>query len=347
MRSLILNLLLATTAGAVGPGQHAFDRFGGLQDDLPPAVIQRHRSPDLLNVEPGHGLVSIGAREGFSKFADLQVSTGPVLGSARFTNQSGDLLDVVCHDKYCASSANGSSFVNFLSTASSDIRRWVFTTVDGFLFGANDQRDAIFKYDGTDLFHSTNIPAGTVLALTPFRMVVANLSGAPSEVRYSRLSDPSNFTQGTEPDDGWTDILQAPGDRVTAIVYHKGLLYIFKNISLTTCLIADQFTTQCELLSDKVGAADAVSVISTPYGLYWKSENRSYWRLADDGNVRPISRHIEEFVKSQLEGAARSHTETTEADFQSGSSEPVDSWDPDTIPGSSSPPKVVVNISIP
>src|SRR3990167_7663237 len=158
------------------------NQWCGINDSESSAVIATCEAQDALNVESSLLGNSLKKRDGFTRDASLSVATSPVNGSFYFTIDNGDNLTVVCHNRQCAKSTNGAAFSVFLTTAGSQTNlptRWSFVTIDGDLFGANEKRDAVFKYDGTTFVSPGEIPAGSILELTEDRLVVADTSANP------------------------------------------------------------------------------------------------------------------------------------------------------------------------
>lgn len=337
-----LLLLASVVLGQPGPGSFVLDRFGGLNDSDSPAVIPQHQAQDALNVEGNLQGTAIIKRSGFSEVQDLTYTTSAVDGSFFFRADNGDELTVVCHDRVCAKSTNGGAFANFLTTASASATRWSFVTVDGDLYGANDQRDAVLKYDGTSLTHPSEIPAGSLLELTEDRLVVADTSANPGRLAYSKSADFSEFTTGVNPADPWTDDMGAPGDKITGLKYYSGVLHVFKALSITLCVPDDQYTTDCELLTDQLGTTDPTSIVATPDGLYFRGSDKNFWRISG-GQLEKASEAIPTLVQSASSGKNQSNSQTTQTDWDAGTETPAATvWDTSTSPGSIFPSSVTL-----
>lgn len=332
----LLAALLSTAQAQ--QAQVVLDRFGGLNDVDAPATIGQSEAQDALNVESNLEGTAILKRRGFTREAALTVSTGPVNGSHTMTCDNGDQLTIVCHDRYCSKSTNGGAFSNWLSTAGAKgatavPTRWSFVDVDGDLYGANDSRDPVLKYDCTTLSYPINYPAGSLLALTEDRLVIADTSANPNRINYSKSGDFATFTTGSNSVDAFTDDLGAPGDKVTALKYDRGRLYPFKRTSITTCQVGDQYTQRCFPVSSNIGTQDPQSIVSAPDGLYFRSQDRTYWRLSE-GGLELLSQKIGNYVKNQAAGVSRSNTQTTQSDWEAGSQSPASSYNTATRAGS-------------
>lgn len=331
---LLFPLLIAQVSAQTGSFQSAC--FKGLNDVDSPATLNPCNSPDLLNTESNYQGTAIMKRKGFQKVADLIVTTSAVNGSHSFIDGSGNRLDVVCNDRYCAKSVNRNAFQAFLTTAAANVTRWSFVDVGSVLYGANNRRDPIFKNDGTNLSYPATMPAGSILELTENRLVVADVSGFPNRVYYSSAGSYENFTPGINETDPWFDEIGAPGDRIRGLKYINGNLFIFKSNSITMCDVQNQYNTNCSILSPDLGTTDPGSIVTAGDVLYFRSQDKNYWELGPSG-LRQISRTIQNLVKSQsggLGGGENSNTQTSQTDWAGGAQFPNNSWDYTAINGS-------------
>lgn len=338
--SLYPGLVLALFLCVFGPipthaqqGGFVTDKFCGMNDTDSPATLADCEAQDSLNAETDLNGLTLKKRRGFSLEATLTTASAPVTGSAYFRDTSGNDIVVACHDIFCAKSSNKAAFTNFLTTATAGTKRWSFATVDSILYGANDSRDKVFRYNGTSILYSTAIPQGTILELAGDRLVVADVANFPNRVHYSKSGDFTNFTTGLLPVDPWTDDMGTFGDKVTGLKAWLGNIYIFKSQSITICELGDQYTTLCSVLSNTVGTNDPASIILTSIGIVFKGSDSGYWRIGLDGSITSISRKITNLTATQnLQN--QSLTETTQTDWEAGSESPINTWDTSSISGS-------------
>lgn len=307
--------------------------FQGLNDAVPAATIGQNQAQDLLNVEASRAGNSLVKRAGFSQEATMSVTTAPISGSFQFTTDSGNFIRVVCNDTNCAQSTNFSTFSNFLTTATATTKRWSFVSVDGDLYGANDSRDKILKYDGVTSSHPVNIPRGSILELTEERMIVANTSASPGRVHYSKAGDFIQFDTASLTTDPWFDDLGSPGEGITALKYYQGILYVYKSRSITACELGDQYTTRCEVIVDSIGADNNTSFVSTVDGLYFKGSDKNFYKIVGR-EITQISQAIPTLIQSQSSGKNRSNLQTTQDDWNAGTQDPSGSWDTTRVFGS-------------
>jgi len=344
---LVLSLLLAVFLGSAQAQEGAYQSacFHGLNDADTPATLNNCDAQDALNVESNLEGSAILKRKGFSKTADLTVSTSPVTGSHSFIDSSGNRLDIVCQDRNCAKSTNGNAFSTFLTTAAAGITRWSFVDVGGVLYGANNKYDPIMAYDGTTRTSPPGMPQGSILELTGDRLAVGDISGQPNRVHLSSAGNYTAFTLGVNPEDSYFDDFGAPGDKVRGLKHLDGILYVFKTASISACELGNQYTTRCSILSPNIGTTDPGSITTAGNCLYFRAQDKNYWELCG-GALRQISAKIPNLVKSQsggLGGGENSNTQTTQADWQAGVQFPTGTWNLNTIPGSMFPASTTVS----
>lgn len=329
----MIGALLAAFLAVNAQAQIVIDRFGGLDDTDAPAALQPFEAQDALNVESNLTGTAASKRKGFTQESSLTVSTAAVTGSHNFKDSSGNSITLVFHDRYGSKSTNGGAFVNWLTTAPANITRWQCVDVGGKAYCVNDQRIAPLEYDGTTQRPPATMPQGAVIELCNDRLTIADIAATPNRVAFSQSGVFTNFTTGTGTADPWTIDFGAPGDRVTALKCDRGRLDIFKTQSITSCILGDQYTTKCFPVSNAVGTLDPLTIVSAPDGIYFRSQDRAYWRLSDDG-LTLVSQKIGNFVKSQTSGSQQSNTQTTQSDWQAGTQSPSGTWDTTTAAGS-------------
>ena len=337
--NLILGALLLFSAPSwAQQGSILVERFLGLNDSDPSATIQ-NEAQDALNVETSPSGAALQKRRGFARSFSLTIATSPISGSYSFIDPNGNRQDIVCHDAFCAKSTNGASFSNFLSSAGvsgARVKRWSFVDLNGSLYGANDKRDPILKYDGTTLSYPAGMPQGAVLELTRDRLVVSDIASTPNDVRYSQSGNFTSFTNGTNAVDPYTDSMGSTGDRVTGLKYSMGRLFIFKSSSINSCIVKDQYTSYCFPVSNSIGTEDHNSIIEIPGAILFKAQDRNYWRL-DESGLTLLSQKIGTLVRNQNAGSVQSNTQTSQADWEATVQTPGGTWDSASVAGSMIP----------
>jgi hypothetical protein len=335
LKNLAIALMLLATPCLGQDGSIIVGKFGGLNDTDPSATLQDFEAQDALNVESPVSGNAVVKRGGYSRIATLTVSTSQVNGSFSFFDASGNRLDIVCHDHYCAKSTNGAAFSVFLSTAGGNCvpTRWSFVAVNGNLFGGNDCRDPILSYDGTTRTYPATMPKGSVLELTKDRLVITDVASNPNRVYYSQSGTYTNFTTGINSADPYTDDIGTPGDKNSGLKYAIGRLLVFKTSSITGCLLGDQYSSRCAPISNVIGTSDPLSVIEIPGAVQFRGADRNFWQI-DNNGLTLLSRKISGLVAKQNSGSLQSNTQNTQAAWLAGTASPSASWDASTIPNS-------------
>lgn len=336
MIGLLLAALLALPAAAQEQGQWQTDCFGGLNDGVTAAALPNCDSPALLNVEPNLDASAIMKRKGFAKFADMTIATSPITGSYSFIDSNGSRLDIVCQDTMCSKSTNGNAFVTFLTTAAAGVTSWSFVDQGGVLYGANNRYDKIMKYDGTTRSSPVGMPLGSILELTQDRLAIGDISGSPNRVHYSSAGAYEQFTVGVNPEDSFFDDIGTDGDKVRGIKCIQGNCFIFKTQSITLCEMADQYNTQCSVVSPNIGTTDPASIVAAGSDLFFRAQDKSYWKIGRNG-LEQISKKIPNFVKSQsggLGGGENTNTQTSQTDWNNGVQYPTGTFNTASTNGS-------------
>lgn len=309
------------------------DEFCGQYDTDPGNIIPDCASKSCLNVEANLSSSGISKRGGFQKVATFTVSTSPVTGSAYFRDSAGDDIIVVCNDHYCSSSKNGAAFASFYSTASISATQYSFVSWNGALYGADNAHDAVWKYDGLGFTNPANIPACSILALDQDRMICANTIANPNRVNYSKSGDFTTWATGVNSPDPFFDDIGTSGDQVSGVSYWQGVLYIFKQYSVTACLPGDQYSTQCTVLTNVTGTTSNQAIVQAPDGLYFQGSDGNYWKY-DGFQFNIISLKIFNTIKSFASGSNGFNIQTGQPAWQAGNQSPSNSWNSASIVGS-------------
>lgn len=336
--SLLLAIFLAISASAQ-EGNFNSDCFHGLNDADSSATLNPCESPDLLNTESNLNGTAILKRKGYALSSAMSVSTSPITGSHSFIDGNGNAQTIVCQDRNCSKSTNGNAFTTFLTTAGgsgSMPTRFSFVDVGGILYGANDVRDPILRWDGTTRTSATGIPQGSILELTQDRLLVGDIASLPNRVSYSSAGAYEQFTVGVNDEDSFFDEIGTGGDRIRGIKCIGGYCYFFKNTSITVCDVSDQYNTGCSVISPNIGTSDPASIVAAGPTLYFRSQDRSYWEL-NNQSINQISKKIPNFINSQTGGANggnNTNTQTSKTDWQAGVQSPLLSWNTEGVNGS-------------
>lgn len=307
--------------------------FGGLNDSISSDLIENYEAQSALNVESNINGTAILKRSGYQQNAAVGVATGPVSGSYSFIDNAANTDQIVCNNTQCSVLVNGGAPTVFL-TSNTIPNYWQFVDINGTMYGVNDKNDPPISYNGSSLSNiGGGAPNGAVIELTKDRLAIAGTAANPNRVYYSQSGVYTNFVTGVNSADPWTDDFGTTGDKITGLKYDRGRLFIFKRTSITACLVQDQYQTKCYPVSNNIGTSDPLSIVSAPDGIYFRAQDRTYWRL-DDSGISLISKKIINFVKSQTTGSNQQNVQNTQAAWQAGTQVPGSSWNTATTVGS-------------
>lgn len=335
IKSLLLIAALVSYgfAQTAQPPQVLTQFLGVNQND--PSVSIGNEAQDALNVESSLNGTALLKRSGYSRIASLTVSTSAPSGSYSFVDPNGNNQQIVCQDHNCAKSTNSSGFSVFLSTAGGTCMptRWQFAQIGGFIYAVNDCHDVPWKYDGTTRTPLPTAPLGSLIEATKDRLVISGVTASPSNVYYSQSGTPTNFTTGLNSADPYVDTIGAQGDQVRALKYSLGRFFIFKTNSITSCILGDQYSSRCFPVSNSVGTSDPLSVVEIPGSILFRGSDGNYWSL-DDSGLNVISKKLSGLVATQNGGSTQSNTQTSQADWNTGTQYGPGTWNTATNNGS-------------
>ncbi len=325
-----------------GPQTLQISNFGGLDDTDNPSTLQPNEAQSLLNVEANFTDTAIMKRGGLVSQTTPVLSTVAINGLYYFIDKNSNQQIILCQGCYCEASTNGGVFTTLTSTENAKTLRWSFVDYNGSVYAVDDQGDQPWSWDGTTFTQpfSTSAPTTpTLIELTKDRLVLSGVSTNPSSVYYSQSGNITNFTIGSISASPWTDIIGTDGDKITALHYNNGNLYLFKRQGITSCQPSDQFSTTCYPISSTIGTNSPNSVTDGPDGIYFQSQNGEFWRIPVWGiyGIELISRKISNFVKSQPNqngSSSGSNLQHTQTDWNNGTQYPAASWNTQNIPGS-------------
>ncbi len=347
IKSIFGLLLFATqTWGQTSAPPIMMQKFGGLNDIDASVSLDPSQSQSCLNVESSLNGAALIKRPGYSRAASLTISTASATGAYSFVDPNGNKQQIVCQDHNCSKSTNNTAFSVFLSTAGGACMptRWQFAQLSGLVYAVNDCHDVPWQYDGTTRTPLPTAPLGSIIEATKDRLVISGASADLSAVYYSQSGTPTNFTIGINSADPYVDHAVASGDQVRALKYAIGRFFIFKTNSIVSCILKDQYTSQCFPVSNTTGTSDPLSIIETP-GSYaqngaltsgsilFRGSDNGFWKL-DQTGINPISLKISNLIASQTSGSNQSNTQTSQADWQAGSQTPLGSWNTTNVAGS-------------
>lgn len=313
----LLLLLLCTLAFGEDWLPQAVGPFGGLNNTDNSLVIPADRAQDLLNVDITPGGRSVKKRRGYSLFANLTITTSAVHGVHNFYDSSGNSVDLYFNDIYLTASVNGATPVVLFSTGSSGA---TYQCVDsaGVAYCASSSRSTLIKTEGTTDLQVPTAANGTMVAVTPERLVLAGFLSFPNRVDFSKANDFTTWTVGGNPTDPTNFTITSPGARITHITYAHGRVYAFKDTSFVYILPGITLNDwQVRTVSPNVGTLDNSSVYRDEI-LYFRGQDGHIYAY-DGSNLVKLTRDIDGTVSQSQSRTQNSWTQTTTSDWTSGS----------------------------
>lgn len=313
LKRLFLSFLFVSPLWAV---DNVIGPYSGLQNADNSATIPAERAQDLLNVDLSLGGKSVKKREGYGLAYALAITTSPVHGVHSFYDASGNSNALAFNDTRMTASVNGGSATVLFSTGPSGAT-YQCTDSQGFAYCTNTSRNNVIKTDGQT--YSFLIPAstGTMVTVTPDRLVLAGFSNTPNRVDFSAAADFTTWATGVAPTSAFNFTITAPGSHITHITYAFNRVMWFKDASFGFILqgqTAADWVVQT--VSPNIGTLDNSSVFDKGI-LYFRAQDAHIYAY-DGANLTKLSRDIGGTISASQSRASNSWTQTTAADFNAG-----------------------------
>lgn len=329
IRKLIIGAILALAAvSGAGqaqavdtPGSQIIGPFGGLSTTLDPSTIPASNAQDLLNVDITPGGKSVKKREGLALDTTLTYSSSVVHGAYKFFDSNGSEVRLWGQDAGIYASVSGANYVRVATGTVG--ATWQCTDYLGFAYCVSSSRDTPVKTDGTTTgtSYQGTIPAGTMIASTPERLLVSGVSGQAQRIYYSGASNFTDFTVGVLTSSSSYEDVTAPGSAIKHIAYRCGRWLWWKDQSFGFLIGTNQTNLDLVTVSDYVGTFDNTDVYDSGITYFRGSDNQFY--TYDCSTVKRFSEDIIPTANSANRRKSNSWTQTSQADFQAGSITPA------------------------
>lgn len=341
--------------------------FSGLDTQDNPGALQPSQSQDLLNVRLQPGGRSVFKRDGYGLFQTLNsISTAAVHGAYHFQQTSGSNVQLWGSDTGLYASVQDGSFVRVATGTVGGT--WQCTDNLGFAYCVTSSGiDTPVKTDGTlaNTTYQTGIPNGTIVTSTPLQLVIGGVSGNSSTIYISSNNSFSSFGSGPLPTDPYTEIVNAPGSRITHLAYYFGNIYWWKDQSFGYISgSASQGTVGVTIVSNQIGTLDNSSAFwnptnydtgnhfgtgaqqgspvsnGNPYfnelsslgGIFFRGQDNHIYQY-DGYNLTRLSRMITPNVTASSTRKANFWTQTSQSEFNNGIIVPAGSLSTSISPG--------------
>lgn len=336
IKKLLLSLLLAVPCYAE---QVASTQFKGLKANENAVIIGPEFAQDLLNIDVSNSGKSVKKRPGYGLYKTLSTSQA-LHGGYHFFDSSGNDVQV------WASSTSVYGIVADAAPTQLVSSMTLNSTMDcadtqGSAYCVTSNRDFYIKTNGTSLQNWATSPLGTMVEATPDRVVVAGVSGNLSTIYHSASNSFFNYTPGPLATDAFTEVIAAPGSKITHLRYACGKLLWWKDQSFGYEAFDDQYSLQIKIISDNIGTFDNTSAVDPGGNVWFRGQDGHIWQYDCSGLIKQ-SLEITPFVQASGRRTSNLWTQTSQSDWQTGSSSPTVPAQPlsftisagDVVPGS-------------
>lgn len=329
--SVIAAAILCAPALAADTVDQTIGPFGTVNNYDNAYTIPANKAQDALNVDVTPGGKSVKKRAGFAQAFALTVTTSPVHGVHFFYDSNGNDVALFFNDCHMTSSVNGGSTAVLFSTGTNGA---TYQCVDsqGFAYCEDSNRDPLIKTDGSSYSQITTTNNGTMVAVTPDRLVLAGFSSAPNRLDFSKSGDFTTWTVGGQPTDPNQITITAPGSKITHITYAFDRLIWFKDTSFGYVLFGPTLADWVvRTVSPNIGTRDNSSVYREGV-LYFRGSDGHIYSF-DGATVVKMTREIQTTISASQTRLSNFWTQTTQADWAGGTYDSTTYVDTETSSG--------------
>ncbi len=320
---LLLSFLLVSPAFGEDIQYTNIGPFGGINNSDSPLAIPANKAQDLINVDVSPGGKSVLKRKGFALFSNLAHTTSPVHGVHNFYDSSGNSVDLYFND-YDISASVGGGAVSVLSSTAPLAATWQCVDSQGFAYCNNTGRTSLLKTNGAIFSHITSVNStGTLVAVTPERLVTSGFFEAPNRIDFSKANDFTSWTIGSAATSAAQFTVVSPGSKITHIVYAFGKIIWFKDSSMGFIYIGGeeaQADWELKIIDPRVGTLDNTSVYWEGI-LYFRGQDGHIYGF-DGSNVEKLTRDLEGTISVSGNRTTGSWSQSTTSEFETSSMTP-------------------------
>lgn len=310
----LLTLLFASVGWGASQ-QQVISEFGYLNNNEPSVVIGDNEAQDLLNVNVTAGGQSIEKREGYGLYKDLGTGQG-IHGAHHFYDATGNDVQIWGSSTSLFGITNDGTPVKLVSSATINTT-WDCADTQGFAYCVNSSREALFKTNGsTQTTYSS--PLGTMITVTPTRLVVAGVAGTTNNLYFSRVNDFTNFNIGVAATDAFVEPIAAPGSRITNLAYACDRVLWWKDESFGYLLGSeDQAAVSVAIVASNIGSQDNTIAVDPNGIVYFRGQDGHLYSY-DCATLSKLSVDITPNVQTSGRRTANSWTLDSEIEFDAG-----------------------------
>lgn len=316
---LFLTSLFLLASPAIAD-QVMLSNFSGLNNNDSSAVIEDNEAQDLLNVDITPNGKSVKKRLGYGMYKTL-LSTQPVHGGYHFYNTNGSDVQIWASSSSLFGIVSDGPVTQIVSSATLNAT-WDCADTQGLAYCVNTSRDALIETNGVSISSWMATPLGTMVEVTPDRLVVAGVASAKNSIYFSGSNNFRNFTNGINDTDPFTEVIAAPGAAITHIRWGCQKLLWWKNSSFGYITGSNQFDLSVVTVNDTVGTIDNSSSID-PGGTVWFRGQDGHIYSYNCSALAKESIDITPLINNSSSKIQNSWSQSTQAEFQTGVSSPT------------------------
>lgn len=334
LKKLLISLFLICSSALIyadDQTEQIIGPFGTLNNRDTSATIADTQAQDLLNVDLTPGGKSFKKRKGYGQAFATAVTTSPIHGTYDFFDSNGNDIALAFNDTYLTTSISGASPVSLFSNGPFGAT-YQCTDSQGFAYCADTARDRIIKTDGITVSNLAILSTGTMVTVTPDRLVQAGFASAPNRIDFSAGADFTSWATGVLATSPFQFTITAPGSGIKHITYAFNRVMWFKDSSFGYILPgATAADWVVKTISPIIGTLDNSSVYYQDI-LYFRSQDGNFYSY-DGSSLQKISKEIAGTISNIQKRISNSWTQTTQADWAAGNYDTLVYVDTETVPG--------------
>ncbi len=313
---LLASLLIPAFLGAE---TLAVSKWKGLNNNESAQIIDPNSAQDLLNIDVSHGGGSIKKRSGYGVYKALSTAK-PMHGGYHFFDSSGNDVQVWGSSTSLYGVVADATPTQLISSATLN-STWDCADSAGFAYCVNSSRDGLYRTDGATQTRFASA-LGTMIETTPDRLVVAGVASNGNTIYHSQSNTYTNFTVGINATDPFTEVITAPGSKLTHLRWGCGKLLWWKDQSFGYEDFDNQYALQIKIVSDNIGTFDNTSAIDPGGNVWFRGQDGHIWKY-DCTSLEKMSLDISSNTQASQKRVGNLWFQNSQADFQTGSIVPT------------------------
>lgn len=265
MKNRLLIAFLAIASVSYGD-EISVSSFKYINSNENSLIIDQSEAQNLLNVDITPGGRSVKKRPGYGVYKTLGTSQG-IHGGHHFFDATGNDVQVWGSSTSLYGIVSDATPARIVSSATLNAT-WDCADTQGSAYCVNSARDAYIRTNGTSLTSWHTSPLGTMVEATPDRIIVAGVIGNVNTIYVSASNLFTSFVAGPLSTDAFTEVIAAPGSKLTHLRWGCGKVLWWKDQSFGIFDFEDQYDATVKIVSDNIGSFDNTSAMD-PGGSVW------------------------------------------------------------------------------